>query len=282
VAILLGLAVAAAWGAADFLGGLASRRVPSGAVTAGSQLAGLVAAAALALAAGTRWPAGPDVVRSMAAGAVGVTGLACLYRGLGSGRMSVVAPLSAVMSALIPLAWGLLHGERPSSLALVGVSFAVVAIALIASSASMEDPQVTQGGAGEIGLGLLAGAGFGGSVVLFAEASHGTGLWPVAIARAVAVVLVSGAVVARRGSLRIPRPARATVAAAGVLDATATVAILLAVRRGLLSLVGPVQALYPGVTVVLAWLVLGELLGRRRVAGLVIAVVGLAAIAAGQ
>lgn len=118
MAVILGLAVALSYGAADFLGGLATKRTPVWAVVVLSQHSSLPLLAVLVLLAGGQ-PTGRALALGSAAGALGAVGLACLYRGLALGRMSVVAPVTAVGAAVVPLLWGLGRGERPPPLSRV-------------------------------------------------------------------------------------------------------------------------------------------------------------------
>jgi drug/metabolite transporter (DMT)-like permease len=273
---LLGLLVAAGYGSADFLGGLATRRIPVWLSLFGAQLAGLALALALGFGAGGSLSA-TDAWWSVAAGAATVVGLGFLFHGLATGAASVVAPATAVGATVIQVVAGLLRGERPGALALVGVGVALVAVALVATAPGeaggvrLHDVAVAAG----------AAAGLGLSLVFFTETSHDAGLWPVVVARAVGLPLALLAVLIRRvgigGTFR--RPHGPAVAASGALDATANALLLIAVRRELLTLVAPIASLAPAMTVFLARVVHKERLGRTRLVGVALALVGLALIA---
>lgn len=283
MALVLGLAVAAVYGTADFLGGLATRRNSTFAVVAISQAWGVVVlVAAGAAVLGDTGPVGRDLGLGGAAGAVGLAGVALLYRALAAGSMGVVAPVTAVGAAILPVAWGLGTGERPAPLALVGTAVALVAVALIAGGGPSA-PASPAAGRSRRHLALAAGAGaaFGVLFILLAGTSAGGGLSPLVAARVVSLGLLATVAVAVRPRLRLEPGTRATVAGAGVLDMTANVLFLLAVRRGLLSLVAVLASLYPAATSVLARAVLGERLTRVQVAGLGLALVGLVLIASG-
>jgi drug/metabolite transporter (DMT)-like permease len=277
MAVLLGLLVAASYGTGDFFGGFASRRSPNGAVVLGAQVCALAGGLLVALTFSIGDPVGArDVGFGVAAGAVNVFGIALLYRGLATGRMNVVAPLSAVTSAIVSVGWGLIRGERPSAVALSGVVLAVVAVAVI----SREPGEHRTGGfAAGVAIALIAGTALGASFVLYAETGSDSGMWPVVAARATAAPLVLLVLLARRQPL-LPHPAdRSIVGVTGLLEVAGTSFQLVAVRRELITLVAPVAALYPAATVLLARAVLHEPMGRERLAGLVLALVGLVLIA---
>ncbi|MCC7076915.1 MAG: DMT family transporter [Acidimicrobiia bacterium] len=282
MALLLGLFVAAGFGGADFLGGLASRRSEAGAVVLTAQTAGLLVAAAWLALFASGAPPGPDIAFGACAGIANVVGVAALYRGLGSGRMGVVAPVSAAVAATIPIVWGLLQGERPSLLGLCGAGIALVAVVLIARSAEVEDAhEHERRWVTELVLAVLAGAGFGLSFVLFAHTSEASGFWPVLAARVAAVPLTAAALGLGRRAMLPERGDRSTAVAAGLVDASVTALLLVAVRQELVTLVAPVSALYPGFTVLLARVVLRERMMPLQVAGLGVALVGLTLIAIG-
>ncbi len=297
--MLLGLAVAAFYGAADFLGGLCSKRSVVAAVVVLSQLCSLPLLAVLVVVAGGQ-PTGRALLFGAAAGAFGGVGLACLYRGLASGRMSIVAPITAVGAAAVPVLWGLLGGERPSAAALVGVAVAMVAVAFVsrASGDPVEADEAPQGparpagrgargsggrtAANPVALAVVAGGAFGSVFVLLAETGPGVGFWPLVAARLTSIVLLATGAVATGRSLAPAGPgALALIAVTGFLDLAANAVYLLATRRGLLAVVAVLGSLYPAGTVLLARVVLGERLAGLQVFGLVLALAGVVMIAAG-
>lgn len=283
MAVVLGLLVALSYGAGDFFGGLASRRMATPIVVAASQAVGLTGLAAVVLLTGGHEAVGDDVAAGAAAGSVGLIGLLLLYRGLASGAMSVVAPTTAVGAAVVPLVWGLVDGERPSVAALVGVVLALGAVALVAAPAdeTAAGTAPVTGHAKEVALALGAGAAFGVTFVLFGTASEESGLWPVLAARLASVPLVVVGALVTRHRLVVPAGSRALVAGAGVLDVTANAIFVVAAREGLLSLVSVLSSLYPAATVLLARVVLGERVTPKQRLGLLLALAGVALIAAG-
>jgi len=222
-----------------------------------------------------------DLAIGAASGVCGGIGVFLLFRGLATGRMSVVAPITAVGAAVLPVGWGLATGERPSVVVLLGVVLALAAVALVARSDDPDDDVPAERELAAVGWAVGAGVAFGALFILLAETSDDAGWWPLVSARVAAVAaLTIGAVVARQ-PMRPNRPAVPAIAASGVLDVTANAVYLLAVRRGLLSLVAVLSALYPAGTVLLARVVLKERLVKAQVVGLALALVGVACIAIG-
>jgi drug/metabolite transporter (DMT)-like permease len=277
LAVLLGLLVAATYGTGDFFGGMASKRNRPSAVVAVSQGFGLVAlVAVVAVDGGSR--IGDDLVAGALAGIAGLVGLILLYRGLARGTMSVVAPITAVGAGVVPFAWGVITGDRPSAVSLVGVVGALVAIALVSTADAVEDRSTT---ARDVGLAVVSGTAFGVLFILLGTTDEGSRMWPVLAARVASVTLVTGGVVVTRQSLRPAPGTLGTIAVAGVLDVLANVLYVLATREGLLSLVSVLSSLYPAATIVLARVVLRERMNRVQVAGVGLAIAGVVLIAAG-
>jgi drug/metabolite transporter (DMT)-like permease len=264
--VLLALASALTYGGGDFLGGLAARRAPVLVVTAVAQAAGLVVLLPAALLVPGAMSAGALGVGALA-GVAGMLGLLLYMRGLAAGPMGLVAPLSSVVGAGLPLVVGVLVGERPGAVAGLALAVALVAIAL-ASAGSRGDAAA---GAGIV-YGLGAGLGFGLFFVGIGLTPGGSGLWPLVAGRVVSVTLLVLILLALRDRGRATwRSAVRLMVGCGLLDTTANVLFLLATRVGALSVSGVLVSLYPVVVVLLARLVL-----RERLSGLQLAGVGLA------
>lgn len=247
------------YGLADFTGGLAARRAPVLRVTAVAQLSGLcVLLPALALLPGRLSPAA--VGWGALAGLAGASALLLYFRALAVGPMGVVAPLSAVMSAGLPLGAGLLAGERPGPVAQAAIAVALVAI-VCATAGSRGDGAAGTG----ILLGLAAGAGFGLFFVGLDATPADSGLWPLVVGRVASVSLL-GALLLARPAVRGGGGWRLMVAS-GVLDTVANVLFLVATRVGTLSVSAVVVSLYPVVLVVLGRVVLGERMSRLQLTG---------------
>ncbi len=277
MAILLGLTVAASFGSGDFLGGLASRRSRTLAVLLLVQLSAVVVATAVAVGDGGS-PTTGALLLGAGAGILNVAALGCLYQGLAVGQIGQVAPLAAVVGACIPVGWALATGERPGAVTLVGVGLAIVAAALISAE---RDERRPEGSRAALGLAVTAGVGFGTSFILFAEASHRHGFWPVLSARVAALLGVGIVVLVVGERARLPSNSRWLAIGAGVLDAGATALLLVALRSGLVAVVAPAAALAPGFTVLHAWWYLRERASPLQVGGLALALCGLVLIAAG-
>jgi uncharacterized membrane protein len=271
--------VAMGFGAADFVGGRASMRANASAVLLVAQCCAIVGALVVALVVSGE-AGSHDVVYGAVAGLATVVGLGLLYRGLASGAMGVVAPVTAVIGALGPVTWGVTHGERPSVVTWIGISLAILAGGIIAIEPGSKLNRLAPG----VVTAVCAGAALGSSLVLFSETSDDSGMWPVLAARVTAVVAAGIAVslFARRTGFAFPRGTDVRWAlTAGALDVTATALILVAVRRGLVSVVAGLAALAPGFTVVLAWVFLREHLRIEQRVGLLVALAGLVLVAVG-
>lgn len=281
IAVLLALASALSYGSSDFLAGVMSRRAHYAWVgMVGQAAATVLVFAALPLGGGE--VSGGALLWGGLSGLGAGAGTVTLYRGLARGQMAVAGPISGAGSAALPVLVGLLLGERPSLVTLAGVVLALPAVWLIASG----DGGPRRGGLVEgTADGLLAGVGFGLLFVALAQAPGGSGLWPTAAGQVTSLVAVSAFVlaVARGGAGAGLSHGRtiAGVVAAGALGGVATVTYLLASRHGLLVVVGVLAALYPGMTVLLARLVLHERASRWQLVGLALAAVAVGAISVG-
>ena len=276
MAVLLALLASLAYGVGDFCGGFASRRAPALQVLLLGGPVGTVLLLAAALAVGGDVLAG--ALSGLLAGLAGAVGVIVFYRGLAVGTMSVIAPITALTSAAVPLAVGLFQGERPGVLGAVGVVVALVALVLVGLEPRRPDAPRGRGLGAGVGLALLAGAGFGLFFVGLDQSPDDTGLWPVVWGRVATVAVVVAA--ALQGKVfGLPRGRTALIAlASGVLDATANVGVLLTVRAGDLSTGSVLISLYPAATLVLARFVLGERLGPVQRLGLGVAVLGVVLI----
>jgi drug/metabolite transporter (DMT)-like permease len=282
MAVVLALFSAVAYGLSDFVGGLLSRRTSAWAVAVVGQTSSTVVTAALAVVVpGTPQPA--DFAWALLAGVATGMGTGFLYRGFSSGRMSVVAPVSAVGAALVPVLVGAATGERPTLLVWVGVVAALPGIWLVSSTP--EDPmqagEPRESVAAGLVDGILAGLGFGVLFAALGQVPDGAGWWPLTFSQAVSVVAVALLAAALRADWR-PRGRTVRLAAlCGPLGATATGTFLLATQHGYLTVAGVLASLYPASTVLLAAFVLKEHVHRAQGVGLLLCGLAVACVAAG-
>ena len=288
--ILLGLAAAVLYGTGDFLGGLASRRVQVLAVLTLAETAGVMVA--LPAAAASPGPARlPGLAWGISAGLVGGLGLIIFYTGLAAGPMSVVAPVSGLVSTVLPVGVALADGERPGAGVYAGALLCLAAIVLASSAGDSAPADGTSAAprpglprAGRaVGYGVASGASFGLFFLLIRNAGQSGELWPVAAGRVgeLAVVLIAAAVL-RRNLLPRGTDGRLLLAAAaaGGIDVVANICYVAATRTGMFGLAVVLASLYPGVTVLLARVVLGERLRWVQRAGLGLAAIGILLVAA--
>lgn len=277
---VLALASAVCYGAADFLGGLTSKRASTLAIVVLSQFVGLVLLILMFPLLPAASPSTADYLWGALAGLTGGSGVALLYRALAIGVMAVVAPTTAVCAVVIPVLAAVALGDRPGSVTIGGIALAIVAIALVSQSTHPEpNSEKKTGSRGTaVSLALLAGVVIGFFYLALAQTSDGAGLWPLVAARIVSVVLFAVMALLTSQSLRVPAGIRATVVAGGALDMFANFLYLIATRSGPLSVVVTLASLYPASTVLLARVVLHERLSRLQWLGVLCAMVAVALI----
>jgi drug/metabolite transporter (DMT)-like permease len=277
LAAVLALGASVAWGIGDFIGGLKSRTLSPLAVLAVAQPVGFAAMTVVALIHWEPWP-GPSALYAVPAAFLGTLGLVAFYRGMAAGSISLVAPIAAT-GALIPVAFGLATGERPSPLQLAGIALAVSG-AVATSYEPGEGGQRPRLAAG-IGWGLVAAVAFGGYFIPMHEASEGDFVWATFVFRLTSFSLVLIAVIALRPRLaRSPRDL-AVLACIGLADTSGNVLFAAAASQGLVSVVSVLASLYPVVTVVLARVYLRERVTRVQEGGAVTTLAGVVLVSAG-
>lgn len=285
MAAVLALLSAVVYGSGDFVGGLVARRLPPAAVVLRSNLVGLVGLVAIAPLFASDDVGAADLAYGAGGGVVGGIGVLLLYRGLAVGTMSVVAPITAVLAAAVPVAFGLVDGERPSAVALAGIPVALVAIGLLARDP--DDAGPAEGTpAAVLLMALGAGLGFGLFFVGLDKASDDSGMWPLVAGRGASVALFALIALfvrsARVGSnaARVGTTPRLIVLC-GICDSGANALFLLATHQGLLTLVAVLGSLYPASTVLLATTLTHERLARPQVVGVVLALAAVVLITVG-
>jgi drug/metabolite transporter (DMT)-like permease len=276
---MLALGSAFVYGVADWCGGRGTRTSTTFAVTLVGQAMSLLLLLAIVPLLGEPIAARNDWLWGAAGGAFGVLGILAFYHALANGAMTVVAPITAVVSVVIPVSVGLLEGERPGGLALVGIVVAALAIALV-SGAGRSGPRSTS--PKMIALAVFGGVGFGFIFVCLDRASDDSGLWPLVGARLVSVPVVVLVAFLAGGSFRMQRPAHLLAIGSGALDMSANVLYLLSTREGLLTVVSVITSLYPVSTVMLAFAVDRERVSRSQGAGMVLAGAAIGLVALGR
>jgi drug/metabolite transporter (DMT)-like permease len=275
IAVLLSLASAFAYGLSDFVGGVLTRRASAWAVATMSQgTAAVLTLALLATDIGDYTTA--TLLWGILAGIGSGVGNVFIYRGLGAGRMTVVAPVSAVVAAALPVIAGIVAGERPGMFPAIGILTALPAIWLVAGGRGLQDL-----GGMDVVNGLIAGAGFGVQFSALGQVPREAGLMPLAVSQTASVLaIITGA--ALLSTPWVPRDRSSRLGAiAGLLAGIATLCFQLAAQSGLLTIAAVLASLYPAVTVLLAALLLRERVQRAQGVGLTLAALAVALIAGG-
>jgi len=287
LAVILAVASSLGYGVADFAGGLATRTAPVLRVVAVTAPVSLVADVALLPLLGGRWSAGA-LGWGAASGLASAAVFALLYQSLALGPMGVLSPVTAVVSAVLPAAVGITEGERLGALGAAGIVLAVAAMIAVSAGTGERGRRPS---AVALVLAVAAGAAIAAQLVCLNQTPHDSGVLPLIVGRAVSAAVLLGAVGLRRGAALpgaagsgpsgLPPPVLRLAVGAGIFDAAANLAFLLAVRSGSLVVVAVITALYPAGTVLLARRFLGERLTRTQFAGLLTAAAAVTILAAG-
>jgi drug/metabolite transporter (DMT)-like permease len=274
--VLFGLASAAAWGAGDFGGGWASRRAPVLGVSLAVQALGVALAAGLALVSGEAALEPGSIAIAVAAGAVVVVGILGLYQGLAVGRMGVVAPVTGVIAATLPVVAGIAMAGPPAASVLVGIVLALVAVVLV-SRVKGED-----GRRSGIEFAIAAGVGIGVFNILVALLPGNQVFGPLFVIKLAAAAVIVAIVVVGRSAWRVPRATLPIVLAVGVFDMCGNALYLLATQVGRLDVAATLSSLYPVTTILLAVALLGERVTRFHAVGIAAAVTAVVLIGVGS
>jgi len=276
--IVLGLGSSVAWGISDFLGGLTSRRISALSVLLVSQPIGLALAFVVAVVSGGDALSGREVAIAVGAGAASALALGAFYRAMALGSISVVATIGALGIA-VPVFVGIARGDSPTALQGAG---AVAAFAGAVAVAREPDPEWRRATAASVGLAAIAGIGFGIFFLGLDLASPPNPAWTIVFARVGGVTVLLAAGLAMRPPFPPQRALFPALLTIGVCDVAANSLFAVATNHGLLSLVAVAGSLYSAVTVLLARFVLGERLARPQQAGVLVALTGVALLAAGS
>ena len=272
--VIFGLAASLCWGSGDFNGGLASRRANASSVVIAAYAVGFFLLVALALIWREPVPSSLDIFWGGIAGLAGAVGLISFYSALSIGRMGIAAPISAVLTAALPVLFSAFTEGLPSFVQLAGFVLALLAIWLISR------PERSKGRPEGIGLALLAGCGFGCFFILISRISSASTFWPLATARFTSVLFLLVMVRIRQQPVLPKRAVAPLVLLAGILDAIGNAFFVLAAHTGRLDVAAVLSSLYPAATVLLAALVLRERVTRIQGIGILLALAAVPLISA--
>ncbi|AKB86197.1 EamA family transporter [Methanococcoides methylutens] len=272
--IFFGLAAAATWGAADFSGGFATRRASVYSVVIITQAVGLVVLPLLAVYFSEDLPPMSGMFWGVVAGISGSAGLLLLYHALSKGKMGVVAPISAVVTVALPVVYGSINEGLPAGYQIAGFVLAIGAMWLISNTGEKGEIKKQ-----DVVYPLLAGVGFGIfyiSVDLFSESAV---FWPLTIAKVSSIVMILGFALLRKSASLPSKSVLPVIILAGIFDASGNLFFALASQVGRLDIATVMASLYPGSTVLLAWIILKERLSSIQWLGVVLALAAIALIA---
>jgi drug/metabolite transporter (DMT)-like permease len=275
LAAIFAVGSAAAWGAGDFSGGLASKRSHPISVTLVSNPFGLILMITFAFWQGSSGPSLRDAALGFAAGMCGAFGLLAFYKALASGKMGIAAPVTAVIANVISMLFGAFTEGRPSVLQLIGFALAIVGVYVI----SKPETGVKVSFA-DLLPALLAGVAFGAFFILTGQFSSGDVSWTLVVARLGTISMVVASALWTRHQFKLERQSLPLVLVAGGMDSLGNLLFALATQMGRLDVGSALSSLYPVTTVLLAMLVLRERLSRTQGIGALIALVSIPLIVA--
>ena len=272
--IIFGLLASLGWGVADFGGGLASRRAPVLGVLLWSQVASLTVGVPIFVLSGEPAMQPADIGIALAGGSFAAAGLALLYRGLSTGRMGVVAPIAAVITATLPVGFGFLTEGIPSWIAIAGIAFAVVGVVLVSRA-----PAEPDGRPSGLKFAIAAGVLFATFTILASQFSEGLVVSPVVLLRVASILAIAAWITIRREPWRVSVRLLPALLAIGVIDMSATATYLSAIAIGPLAIAAILSSLYPVITTILAAVVLRERIRPVHAAGILAAAAAVVLIA---
>jgi len=272
ISVLFGLASALTWGGGDFAGGLASRKTgPYRAVLYGEAF-GLILLFGATIFLHEPMPGWQKILLASAAGAIGSLGLLVLYQAMATRQMSIAMPVSALLAAAIPVIVGAFMEGFPALLKFAGFACALVAIWMVAQEAGQKTQLMRLS---DLRLPLFSGLCFGTYFVIMHQASSDAILWPMIVSRTAGTLALVIFVLVRRDSWRVAPSAWPLIALNGLLDVGGNAFYILAGQTGRLDVAAVLGSLYPGATVILAWLILKEKINTLQKLGILVALVAI-------
>ena len=266
IPILFGLTSAIAWGAADFTGGLASRKTGAYRAVFYGEVIGIVIIFVVALIIPQPFPIWNNWLLAMAAGAFGTTGLLLLYYSMTKGLVSIAGSVSALLAAVLPVIVGSFTESTPGLLTYVGFAFALAAVWFISQSSDGVKDVLAH--IFDLRLPLLAGIGFGMYFVLMHAATRTTTYWPMVASRLGGILILTVYMTIQKETWKVNKSASSLIVLNGFLDICGNLFFVLAGQAGRLDVAAVLSSLYPGSTVVLAWMFLKERLSRTQWIGI--------------
>jgi len=274
LSILFGLGSALGWGAGDYTGGLASRKIGAYRTVFYGEIIGILAILIVAVViVGEPLPAGRAVIMASLAGTLGTIGLLMLYHSMTLGLMSIATSVSALLAAALPVAFGMFSEGLPSLTTILGFVFALFAVWMISQSDGRMDDILAH--LADLKLPLLAGIGFGFYFIFMNEAAKTSTFWPMVVSRTCGLILTAIFMLFRRISLKVEAGTWTTLVLNGLFDVSGNAFFIMATQTGRLDVAAILGSLYPGGTVLLAWIFLRERLSRNQWIGIFAALIAI-------
>jgi drug/metabolite transporter (DMT)-like permease len=277
LSILYGILSAASWGAADFIGGLASKRTSPYRILFLAEIAGLIPFTAIALLINEKLPPAWEMFLGAGSSLLGLTGLLILYRALADGQMTIAAPVSALFAALVPVIFGFFTLGAPPATTLLGFGLAFLAVWFISQTESTNWRAPLQGlrNLADLRLPLLSGLFFGLYFIILHRATLNAFFWPLAAARFAGLVAFGlYALIARQPAMP-PRDLWGFCIINGIIDIAGNAFYILSAQTGRIDVAAVLGALYPSSTVLLAWMILKEKISWVQTFGVALAFVAI-------
>jgi uncharacterized membrane protein len=272
LAAVFALSAATAWGSGDFTGGLATRRSDAFRSVLIAYSVGLVALVIVALARAEPLPPPADLSWGALSGLSGMLGIGFLFQAFATGRMGIVAPVSAVLATALPVIFNVLIEGLPRDLQLVGFGFALVGIWLLSRPERLGSPQAG------LGMAAVAGLGFGGFFIALGQVGESAVFWPLVAGRLTACAAMLAFALATQRPVLLRQSPLGLLTLSGVLDVAGNLFFLLAIQNGRLDVTAVLGSLYPAVTAILARLMIKEHMTRLQMIGVSAAVLAIVLI----
>ena len=274
LSIIYGLASALSWGAGDFTGGLAARKVGAYRSVFYAEVIGIIFLFIILAIVGEPFLNDRAILFALIAGFTGTIGLMLLYHAMATGVMSIAAPVSALLAATLPVIIGIFTEGLPEYLTMIGFVFALFAVWMVSQGEDGIKDILSH--LSDLKLPLLAGIGFGLYFILMHEATRDGGLiWHMIFSRIGGLIMVTGYLIITRASLKIDFSAMPIISLNGVLDIGGNFFFILASQAGRLDVSAVLSSLFPGATVILAGIFLKERLTRNQWIGIVSALIAI-------